>query len=86
MNIQPKKCSTYDKFGAKFSILGCVAAEIRVILYVHPHSKKYILGCHGNHAFSHNLFRLMFENNIFCFAVVTMNNLTSIRNCHRGER
>ena len=28
----------------------------------------------------------MFENNIFCFAVVPMNNLASIRNWHRGER
>ena len=28
----------------------------------------------------------MFESNNFCFAVVPINNLASIRNCHRGER
>ena len=51
-----------------------------------PILKNYIMGCHGNHAISQNLFGLMFENNWFCFAVVPMNNLASIRNCHRVER
>ena len=44
------------------------------------------MGCHVNHVISHNLFGLMFGNNIFCFAVVPKNNLASNRNCHRGER
>ena len=44
------------------------------------------MDCHGNHAISHNLFGLMFENNRFCFAMVPMINLASIPNYHRGER
>ena len=48
-----------------FSVLGCVLLRYEYFCTYIPILQNYILGCHGNHVISHNLFGLMFENNIF---------------------
>ena len=45
---QSREClKTKNVFGTKFSILGCFAAEICIVLLVHPHYLD-ITGCNGN--------------------------------------
>ena len=44
------------------------------------------MGCHEKHANSHNPNGLIIKANIFfCILVDPMNNLASIRHCHRGK-
>ena len=54
-----------NKFGTKFDILGWVAAEIWVFLYVHHILWSRKKGCNGNHENSCNTSAFIFEDNIF---------------------
>ena len=46
-----------------------------------PILESHIIGCHGNHAFSHSKNNFIFEDNFIRMCGVPMNNLAPMRNC-----